>query len=46
MHDSCYEKNKKMTKLTNEEKEITELISFAKCPNCMQIGTLVVKITL
>ena len=44
MHDSCYEKNKKMTELTNEEKEIIDLISFAKCPKCDKIATLVVKI--
>jgi len=46
INDDCYEKNKEIIEITNEEKEITELISFAKCPKCMQIGTLVVKIKL
>ena len=46
IHDACYEKNKKTMEYTNKEKEITELISFAKCPKCDKIATLVVKITL
>lgn len=46
IHDSCYEKDRKEFELTNEEKEITDLISFAKCPKCKQLGSLVVKITI
>lgn len=44
MHHDCYEANAKFILLSDEEKKQTETVSYVKCPNCNQLGTIVVKI--